>query len=150
MFLWRSSQSCGCPRQGTSGGHLVQTLLQQCHPGLAVQHHVHTAAGHSKDGASTTSPSAAPVLGHTHNEKVFPEVQRDPPVFQCVPVASGPGTGHHWEEPGSLQSLIYLHVPSLASPHYLPSTGHKARGVTHHGSAQGKHLLSFTSWKCFD
>lgn len=69
---------------------------------------------------------AVSVFGPTHSEKVFPEVQRDPPVFQRVPVASGPGTGHHWEEPGSiyfalsLQSLVPLRVPSLASPHCVP------------------------------
>ena len=38
---------------------------------------------------------SVPVLGHPHREKVFPDVQKDPPVFQFVPIASGPGTGHH-------------------------------------------------------
>jgi len=28
-------------------------------------------------------------------KKVFPDVQRDPPVFQCVPTGSCPVTGHH-------------------------------------------------------
>ncbi len=36
-----------------------------------------------------------PVLGHPHSEKVFPDVQTEPPVFQFVPIASGPVTGHH-------------------------------------------------------
>ena len=33
------------------------------------------------------------VLGHPHSEKAFPDVQREPPVFQFVPIASGPVTG---------------------------------------------------------
>jgi len=36
-----------------------------------------------------------PWLGHPHREKVFPDVQREPPVFQFVPTASGPATGHN-------------------------------------------------------
>jgi len=35
-----------------------------------------------------------PVLGHPHSDKVFPDVQREPPVFQCGPIASGPVPGH--------------------------------------------------------
>ncbi|PKU47040.1 hypothetical protein llap_2646 [Limosa lapponica baueri] len=31
-----------------------------------------------------------PVLGHHHNEKVFPDVQREPPELQVEPSASGP------------------------------------------------------------
>lgn len=36
-----------------------------------------------------------PVLGHPHGEKVFPGVQREPSMFQVVPVASSPVAGHH-------------------------------------------------------
>jgi len=32
---------------------------------------------------------------HPHSAKVFPDVQKEPPVLQVVPVASGPVTGHH-------------------------------------------------------
>ena len=45
---------------------------------------------------------------------VVPDVQSQLPVFQFVPIASGPGTGHHWEEPHfflfapSLQVLLYI------------------------------------------
>ena len=35
-----------------------------------------------------------PGLSHPHSEKEFPDVQREPPVFQFVPIASGPATGH--------------------------------------------------------
>lgn len=46
--------------------------------------------------------------------KIFPAVD------QCVPMASGPGTRHHWEEPGSLfsspslQVLVGIDEPSLS------------------------------------
>lgn len=55
--------------------------------------------------------------------KSLPYVQMEPPMFQCVPVAFSPGTGHHWEESGSvcftpyLQTVLYVgkvcHKPSL-------------------------------------
>jgi len=35
------------------------------------------------------------VLSDPHTEKVFPDIQREPLMFQCVPIASGPATGHH-------------------------------------------------------
>jgi len=49
--------------------------------------------------ASAWSPS---------QQKSVPDVQREPPVFQFVPIASGPATGHHPEEPGTV-----LFAPSL-------------------------------------
>lgn len=30
-----------------------------------------------------------PVLGHPHSENVFPDVQRESPVFPFVPIVSG-------------------------------------------------------------
>lgn len=41
-------------------------------------------------------------LRHPHSQKVLPEVQREPPGFRCVPIVSGPATGHHWKEPVSV------------------------------------------------
>ena len=43
-----------------------------------------------------------PVLGHPHSSTVFPDVQKEPLVFQFVPVASCRLIGHHWKEPGSI------------------------------------------------
>ena len=34
------------------------------------------------------------ILGHPHSQKVFPNAQREPPVFAFVPTACGPVTGH--------------------------------------------------------
>jgi len=48
------------------------------------------------------SGQPVPGLSHPHSEKAFPDVQTEPPVFQFVLTASGPGTGHHWKEPGSI------------------------------------------------
>lgn len=48
------------------------------------------------------------VLHCPHCEKVFFDVQTDPPVFQVVPVASDPVVAHHYTEPGSV-----LLAPSL-------------------------------------
>lgn len=63
-----------------------------------------------------------PVLGHSHREKVFPDVQETPPVFQFMPIASGAVTGHHWAEPGSVLFafspwVLYMLEKSLLSLH---------------------------------
>ena len=60
------------------------------------------------------SGQPVPVLGHPHSKRVFPDVQREPPVFQCVSIGSGPVTGHCRKEPGSVffipscQVFIYI------------------------------------------
>ena len=41
---------------------------------------------------------------------VFPDVQREPPVFQFTPIASGPVTGHHREKPGSVFCAFSFHA----------------------------------------
>jgi len=33
---------------------------------------------------------------------VFSDIEKAPPVFQFVPIASGPVTGHHWKQPGCI------------------------------------------------
>ena len=47
------------------------------------------------------------VLGHPYSKKVFPDVQREPPVFGFAPIASGPVTGH---QPGSIFFALLLQV----------------------------------------
>ena len=52
-------------------------------------------------------------LGNLGQGKVFPDMQRDPPAFCFVPMMSGPATGHHWEESGSVLSALpfgYIYV----------------------------------------
>lgn len=38
-----------------------------------------------------------PVLQCLHSSEVLPDDQREPPVFQFVPIVSCPGTIHNWE-----------------------------------------------------
>ncbi|KAK4830703.1 hypothetical protein QYF61_012872 [Mycteria americana] len=59
----------------------------------------HNVSGHS-----------VPVVSHPHSKKVFPDVHRQPPVFQFVPIASCPVTGHHQIQPGSVFSTPSLQV----------------------------------------
>lgn len=40
--------------------------------------------------------------GHSYSKKIFPDVQMELPVFQFVPITSGPVTGCHWREPVSI------------------------------------------------
>lgn len=71
--LWRSSG----PKPLFKQGHL-QPAAQDCV---------------SEDEDSTGKPVL--VLGHPHCGKLFPEVQREPLVFQSVPIPSEPVTEHH-------------------------------------------------------
>lgn len=41
------------------------------------------------------------MLSQPHSKNLFPNIQREPPVFQFVPIASCPITGNHQKEPGS-------------------------------------------------
>ena len=71
-------------------------LLKQGHLDQAAQDCVSTAFEYLQ-GWKLHNLSGQPVsvLSHPHSKKVFPDVQREPPVFQLMPIASGPGTGHH-------------------------------------------------------
>lgn len=68
-----------------------------------------------------------PGLDHAFSEKELSDVQREPPVFSFVPVASCPGVGHRWTEPSFvfftspyryLKTLIssFFPVPPHAKP----------------------------------
>ena len=87
--LWRSSSA---------------TLpLKQGHLQPVVQDHVQRAFNYLQGWRlHNLSGHPVPVLGHLHSEKGFLDIQREPPVFQFLLIASGPVTGHHWKEPGSV------------------------------------------------
>ena len=80
--LWRSSGPTPVLKQG----HLEQ-VAQDCIQ-MAFQYlqgwRLHNLSG-----------QPVPVLGHSPSKKVFPDGQREPPLFQFVAIASGPVTGHH-------------------------------------------------------
>jgi len=97
--------------EGTFGGLVQPPLLKQGHLEVVPQGCVQIAFGYLQGGRlHSLSGQAVPVLGHPHSEKVFPNVQREPPVFWFVPIASGPDTGHHWKEPGSILYAPLLQV----------------------------------------
>lgn len=51
------------------------------------------------DGDSTVSPSnSCQLLVILRVKKVFPDAQREPPMFRFVPVACDPVTGHPWKK----------------------------------------------------
>lgn len=41
------------------------------------------------------SGQPVPVLSHSYSEEIFPDVQAEPSVFQCVHINSCAVTGHH-------------------------------------------------------
>ena len=64
-------------------------LLKQGHQEPLAQNHVQMTFAYVQGWRLHNLPEQpVPVLGHPHNEKVFPDVQREPPVVQC-PVTSG-------------------------------------------------------------
>jgi len=50
--------------------------------------------------------------------KLFPDVQEEPPVFQFMPIACCPVTGHHWKLSGSsfLSSCLQVFAESDEIP----------------------------------
>lgn len=68
----------------------------------------------SKDGECTPSLGNLDQV-HLCREKVS-DMQRDPTAFCFVPVISGPATEHHWEESGSVLSVLpfrYIYVDEI-------------------------------------
>lgn len=68
-----------------------------------------------------SSGKPVPVLGHPPSKKCFPMFRGNPPVFQCVPIASGFASVNQWKQPGSIlfaPSFRYLYtlVTSNANP----------------------------------
>ena len=98
---------------GIPGG--PPTLLQEGHLKPVAQGRVQAAFEYLQGGRLHSLPGQ-PVLvhSHPHSKEVFPYTQTAPSAFRCVPVASGPVSGHHREEPGSglfvptLQVFIYI------------------------------------------
>ena len=78
--IWRSS----CPTPLLKQGHLDPVAQDRVQIAFEYHERLHNLSG-----------QPVPVLGHPHSEKVFPDVQEEPPVFQFVPIASGPGTRYH-------------------------------------------------------
>nr|XP_009479083.1 PREDICTED: transmembrane protein C5orf28 homolog [Pelecanus crispus] len=73
-------------------------LLKQAHVEPVAQHHVQTAFEYLQGcRLPNLSGQPVPVHSHHHRENVFPYIQEEPPVFQSVPVASCPVSGHRWK-----------------------------------------------------
>lgn len=65
-----------------------------------------------------SSGQPVPVLSHPHSEKAFPYAEKETPVFQFVPIASGPVTGHCWKNLDSIFSIlslqVFVHIDKIA------------------------------------
>lgn len=80
-----------------------------------VQNHVHIVLEYLQGWRwlHRHSEEPVPVLSHPNSKNVFPGVQREPPVFQFVLTASGPITGHCWEESGFIFTAsfqVFIHI----------------------------------------
>ena len=71
-------------------------LLKQGHLEMVAQDHAQMAFEYLQGWRlHNLTGQPVPVLSHPHGEKVFPDVQREPAVFQFVPIASCSATGNH-------------------------------------------------------
>ena len=100
----------GLTLEGTSGGHLVQSSYSS----RAAQSWIPRTVSRCLWKISKVRKSTV-FLGNLSQcsvtlrvKKFFSDVQREPPVFQFAPIASGPITGHHWKQPAPSS----LHSPS--------------------------------------
>ena len=82
--------------EGTSRGHLIQPLgSSRAICSQIEQDHVQTAFECLQEWRLHHLPGQLiPLLSHPDSEKVFPNVQTEPSVFQFVPIASCPVSGH--------------------------------------------------------
>ncbi|KAK4806816.1 hypothetical protein QYF61_005612 [Mycteria americana] len=99
-------------------------LLKQGYLEPVAQDHVQTAFEYLQGGRlHNLSGQPFPVLSHPHSQKVFPDVQTEPPVFHFVPTASCPAKQSRLSPPllicEVLQSLNHFHGPSLDSLQYV-------------------------------
>lgn len=75
--------------------HLAQPFFQQGHQVQGAQDHVQAVSGDLQGGDTTAPEQPVPVLCHLHSTELLPDVQRELPVCQLVPITSCPGAGHH-------------------------------------------------------
>lgn len=87
----------------TSGGNFFQSTPGSSRASLSLdtQDHIQRALEYLHRERETAPPPWASCGNSATAKKVFPDVQREPPVFQLMSMASAPGTWHHWKEPGS-------------------------------------------------
>jgi len=102
----------------TSEAHLVHPPAQAGPPRPFVQDCVQVAFEYLQGQRLHNLPGQpVPALCHPHSKKVFPDSQREPPLFQFVPIASCPVTGHHWKEPDSMlfspPLLVFLYIDKI-------------------------------------
>jgi len=96
---------------------LAQLLLQHGHPEHSEQTHHGQAASEGLQGGDSSANVPAP-----HSTALLPGVQRKPPVFHFVIIAACPGTGHLWNEIGSIlfASSLQVLISKISEP-LLPS-----------------------------
>jgi len=97
-FLFLTCRNTGWLRlEGMSGGHPAQSpLLKQADLQPVAQDCVQLDVEYLQGQTiHSLSGQPVPVLVHPQSEIVFPDVQREPPEFQFVPIASDPVTGHY-------------------------------------------------------
>lgn len=59
---------------------------------------------------TTASGQLVWVVCHQHSIEVLPDMLMEPPLFQFVPVASCPGTEHHWKESSSILLVSFFQI----------------------------------------
>jgi len=122
------------------------TLVKQGHLQPAAQDHVQMFFLRSL-GMETPQPLWTACCS-AHSEKLFPYVQREPPVSQFVLFTSCPVTEHQWKEPGSvftasLQAFIYS---DKITPWAFSSLGKKVPGLSDFSHMRELKLHNSARW----
>lgn len=86
-------------------------LLKESHSKPRGYDHIQMTPDHLlEERLHNISGQPMPMLGHPINKTQLPDVQSEPLVFQCAPVASCPVTGHHGERPSSSLCTLPSHT----------------------------------------
>lgn len=77
-------------------------MLKKGYFGVITQSHAQAASEYLQGWRlhNFTAGQPVPVLGHSHSNKILPDVQTEFPVFKFIPIASCPDTAWYWKEAG--------------------------------------------------
>lgn len=103
--------------EGISGGHLIHPVTQAGSPRALFPGQHPGTLEYLQEQRFSTSWAVTESRQSPSQLKVLPHTLREHPVLPFVPITSGPTTGHHWKEPGSLllapSFKVIIHIQKM-------------------------------------
>lgn len=103
--------------EGISGGHLIHPVTQAGSPRALFPGQHPGTLEYLQEQRFSTSWAVTESRKSPSQLKVLPHTLREHPVLPFVPITSGPTTGHHWKEPGSLllapSFKVIIHIQKM-------------------------------------